>query len=152
MSSCSLKRKNFEANRAAGTVEIRGKEKRQKLLARVDAVSARYRPDVVILQDMSEHATHRPHRIRRLNKVIAERAESHGVPLRFFSRNDVGDASLIYRWSAKAPSLRQPRSTSQHWGASCLRLANWKSEGARMGIFDAAALALTFFSTVDQKG
>jgi hypothetical protein len=28
----------------------------------------------------------------------------------------------------------------------------WKSEDARMGIFDAAALALTFFYTVDQNG
>ena len=53
-----------------GTVEIRGKDKREKLLARVDAVFARYRPDLVVLQDMSEHGTHRPHRIRRLNETI----------------------------------------------------------------------------------
>ena len=33
-----------------------------------------------------------------------------------------------------------------------LASALWKSEDARMGIFDAVALALTFFSTVDQKG
>ena len=60
-----------------GTVEVRGKEKREKLLARVDAVFARYRPDVVVLQDMSERGTHRPHRIRRLNETIAVRAESY---------------------------------------------------------------------------
>ena len=72
-----------------GTVEIRGKEKREKLLARVDAVFARHRPDVVVLQDTSERGTHRPHRIRRLNETIAVRAESYGVPVRFFTRNDV---------------------------------------------------------------
>ena len=72
-----------------GTVEIRGKEKREKLLARVDAVFARYRPDVVVLPDTSERGTHRPHRIRRLNDTIAVRAESYGVPVRFFTRNDV---------------------------------------------------------------
>jgi hypothetical protein len=72
-----------------GTVEIRGKEKREKLLARVDLVFARYRPDVVVLLDMSEHGTHRPHRIRRLNETITKRAEGHGFPVRLFSRNDV---------------------------------------------------------------
>ena len=107
-----------------GTVEIRGKEKREKLLARLDVVFARYRPDVVVLQDMTEHGTHRPHRIRRLNETITERAEGYGFPVRFFSRNVFGDASLMYRQSAKTPSLRQPRSASRHWGASCRRLAN----------------------------
>jgi hypothetical protein len=58
-------------------VEVRGKEKREKLLARVDAVFARYRPEVVVLQNMSERGTHRPHRIRRLNETITERAESY---------------------------------------------------------------------------
>src|SRR5262249_13903191 len=72
-----------------GTVEIRGKDKREKLLARVDAVFARYRPDFVVLQDMSERGTHRPHRIRRLNETITKRAEGYNLPVRFFSRNDV---------------------------------------------------------------
>jgi hypothetical protein len=80
-----------------GTVEIRGKEKREKLLARVEAVLARYRPDVVILQDMSERGTHRPHRIRRLNETITERAERCGYPVRFFRATMFGDASHICR-------------------------------------------------------
>ena len=136
-----------------GTVEIRGKEKREKLLARVDAVFARYRPDVVVLQGMSERGTRRPYRIRRLNETITERAEGHGFPVRLFSRNDVRRcfayletvskdaiaAAIAKRVPALGRFLPPPRKL-------------WKSEDARMGIFDAAALALTFFYTVDQNG
>jgi len=135
-----------------GTVEIRGKEKREKLLARVDAVFARYRPDVVVLQDMSERTTRRP-RIRRLNETITERAEGHGFPVRLFSRNDVRRcfayletvskdaiaAAIAKRIPALGRFLPPPRKL-------------WMSGDARMGIFDAAALAVTFFHTVDQNG
>ena len=134
-------------------MEIRGKDKREKLLARVDTVFARYRPDVVVLQDMSEHGTHRPHRIRRLNETITKRAEGYGFPVRFFSRNDVRRcfaylqtvskdtiaAVIAKRIPALGRFLPPPRKL-------------WKSEDARMGTFEAVALALTYFHTVDQNG
>ena len=136
-----------------GTVEIRGKEKREKLLARIDAVFARYRPDVVVLQDMSERGTHRLHRISQLNETITERAVDYGFPVRFFSRNDVRRcfgylqaaskdtiaSAIVKHIPALGRFLPPPRKL-------------WKSEDARMGIFDAAALALTFFYSVDQNG
>jgi hypothetical protein len=136
-----------------GTVEVRGKDKREKLLARVDAVFARYRPDVVVLPDTSERGTHRPHRIRRLNDTIAVRAESYGFPVRHFSRNDVRRcfaylqtvskdtiaAAIAERIPALGRFLPPPRKL-------------WKSEDARMGIFDAVALALTFFYSDGRNG
>src|SRR5882672_5906661 len=82
-----------------GTVEARGKEKRETLLARIDAlfagvdehgpVFAQYQPNVIVLQDMSERGTHRPHSIRHLNEAIMELAEKYGFPVLFFSRADV---------------------------------------------------------------
>jgi hypothetical protein len=70
-------------------VEARGEDKREKILARIDALFARYRPDVVVLQDMSQTGTHRPHRIRRLNEAIVQAAERYGFPVAFFSRVEV---------------------------------------------------------------
>src|SRR5882672_4246436 len=72
-----------------GAAEARGKEKRETLLARVNALFARYQPNVIVLQDMSERGTHRPHRIRRLNEAIAEAAEQCAFPVAFFSRSEV---------------------------------------------------------------
>jgi hypothetical protein len=135
-----------------GAAEARGKEKRETLLARVDALFARYQPNVIVLQDMSEGGTHRPHRIRRLNEAIVEIAERYGLPVLFFSRAEVRQCfaylgavtkdtiagGIAKRIPAFERFLPPPRKT-------------WKSEDARMGIFDAAALALTLFHC-RQKG
>ena len=136
-----------------GVAEARGKEKRETLLARVDALFARYQPNVIVLQDMSERGTHRPHRIRHLNEAVVELAEKYGFPVLFFSRAEVrqcfaylgavtkdtiagGIAKHIPAFERFLPPLRK----------------TWKSEDARMGIFDAAALALTFFHTHGENG
>ena len=135
-----------------GVAEARGKEKRT-LLARVDALFARYQPNVIVLQDMSERGTHRPHRIRHLNEAIAELAEKYGFPVLFLSRTEVRQCfaylgavtkdtiagGIAKHIPAFERFLPPPRKT-------------WKSEDARMGIFDAAALALTFFHTHDENG
>jgi hypothetical protein len=129
-----------------GAAEARGKEKRETLLARVDALFARYQPNVIVLQDMSEGGTHRPHHIRHLNEAIVEIAQRYGFPVHFFSRAEVRECfaylgavtkdtiagGIAKRIPAFERFLPPPRKT-------------WKSEDARMGIFDAAALALTLF-------
>jgi hypothetical protein len=130
------------------TVEARGEDKRETILTRTDALFARHRPDVVVLQDISHAGTHRPHRIRRLNEAIAEIAEQYGFPVVFISRDEVRQhfahlgrvtkdtiaAAIAKRIPAFERFLPPPRKP-------------WKSEDARMGIFDAAALALTFLQT-----
>jgi len=98
-----------------------------------------------VLQDMSQAGTHRPHRIRSLNEAITNVAERYGLPTVFVSRSEVRQrfahlgsvtkdtiasaiAKHIPAFGRFLPPPRKP----------------WKSEDARMGIFDAAALALTF--------
>src|SRR5215470_7711482 len=70
-------------------VEARGGDKREKILARVNSLFNRYRPDVVVLQDMSHKGTDPPHGIRRLNEAIAEAAKQYAFPVFFFSRSQV---------------------------------------------------------------
>jgi hypothetical protein len=133
-------------------VEIRGKEKREKLLARVDTIFARHQPDVVILQDMSKRGTHRPHRIRRLNETITKQAEGYGLHVRFFSRNEVRRCFAYLQTASKdtiAAAIAKHIPVLGRFLPPPRKL--WRSEDARMGIFDAAALALTFFYTVDQN-
>jgi hypothetical protein len=131
-----------------GVVEVRGKEKRQRLLLRAGALISRYVPDVLVLQDTSHNGTQRTHRIRHLNEAIAESAEGYCIPVLSYSRADVyrcfeylGAVSkdrIAAEISKNIPALERflpPRRKA------------WMNEHPRMGIFDAAALVLTFFYT-----
>jgi len=135
-----------------GAAEARGKEKRETLLARVDALFARYQPNVIVLQDMSESGTHRPHRIRHLNEAIVEIAERYGFPVLFFSRAEVRQCFAYMGAVTKdtiAAAIAKHIPAFERFLPPPRKL--WNSEDARMGIFDAAALALTFFYSHGEK-
>jgi hypothetical protein len=113
----------------------------------------RHQPDVLVLQDTSAQGTPRAQRIVRLNKAIARLATQRGMPIHMYSRSDILDAfgylgainkqtlaEIIAKhvpvFERYVPPPRKP----------------WKSEDARMGIFDAAALALVFFLKAGGSG
>jgi hypothetical protein len=129
-----------------GVVEVRRTNKRVQLLDRVRAQFERFVPDIVVLQNTTDPRTRRTHRIRHLNEMVMELAEELCIGLVTYSRDDmrrcfdyVGPvnkdriaaaiAKHIPELDRFVPPVRKP----------------WMSEDARMGIFDAAALVLTFF-------
>jgi hypothetical protein len=129
-----------------GVYDARGAHKNARCLDRIDALLALHTPDLLVLQDMSKTGTHRARRIRELNDEAAELADQCGVLVRAYSRAQVVDyfkelgavtkhmiAETIARYIPAlhlyVPPARKP----------------WMSENARMGIFEAAALALVFF-------
>jgi hypothetical protein len=141
------------APRDWGAVEARGKDKRVRLLARIDGLLSRYKPDVLVLQDTSHNGTHRPHRIRHLNEAVAETGERYGLQVLSFSRVEVRE-HFAYLGSVTKDTIAA--AIAKHIPAFERFLPPprklWKSEDARMGIFDAAALALTFFQANGQPG
>jgi hypothetical protein len=131
--------------------EIRGADKNARCLKRIDSIFALHAPDVVVLQEMSEGGTRRALRIQKLNRDIAELAERRGIVVHMYSRVEVRNsfahyydamtkqriaetiANLIPSLKLYVPSARKP----------------WMSEHARMGIFEAAALAWMYFHNGD---
>jgi len=134
-----------------GVVEARGKQKHEKIIARVDGLLGRYRPDVLVLQNMSEASAHRPHRIRQLNEAITELAEQCGLRVVFLSRERVRQC-FAYLQTVTKDTIAE--AIAKHIPAFERFLPvprkPWQSEDARMGIFDAAALALVFFQSNGQ--
>jgi Holliday junction resolvasome RuvABC endonuclease subunit len=133
--------------------EVRGRHKNQRCLVGIVAVLERYRPDVLVLQDMSPTGTRRAHRLRELNASIRELAEDWGIPVYAYSRAQVREAFEPFGLANKR-SIAE--TIAKHIPAFDQYLPPirkpWMSEDARMGLFDAAALALTFFnSTVDGR-
>jgi hypothetical protein len=128
-----------------GNPEVVGPDREKRCLAQINALLGLHTPDVVVLQDTTKTGTRRVPRIQALNRRTLELAKRRGVPVRAFSRAQVREyfeefgattkqriaetiAHFIPALSLYVPPPRKP----------------WKSEDARMGIFEAAALVWTY--------
>lgn len=143
----------FEAPMSAvdwGIREVRGRQKNQRCLVAVAALLDRYRPDAVVLQDMSSAGTRRSIRLRELNAGIEEMAAEHGFAVYAYSRADVRDAFAAHGITNKhsmAEAIAKHLPVFERYVPPPRKL--WMSEDARMSLFDAAALALTFFQSIE---
>jgi hypothetical protein len=130
-----------------GVKTIRGKRKHSQCLRHIEKILARYDPDSVILQDMSPFGTRRASRIRKINSATEELCELRGVPTYTFSRAQVRSA-FSYLGMMTKQAIAQ--AIAKHVPAFERYLPPtrkpWMTEDSRMGLFDAAALAWTFFS------
>ncbi|MDA9464499.1 hypothetical protein [Bradyrhizobium sp. CCBAU 53415] len=136
-----------------GIREARGAGKRETCLSRITQLFDRHSPDVLVIQDTSTQGTERAPWISTLNASITALAKECGVPRFAYSRDQVRDAFARYECANKnslaqliakqIPAFEQyvppPRKP-------------WMSEDRRMGLFDAAALALVFFRSLEQRG
>lgn len=129
-----------------GIIEVRRKSKNAGCVRRIRAIFGRYTPDVLVLQDMSESGTHRANRVRRLNRAIEEFAVARHVPVVAYSRAQVRECFAESELATKqsiAELIAKRITAFERFLPPPRRI--WMSEHARMGLFDAAALALTFF-------
>ena len=127
-------------------LEVRGPKKDEQCLNKIIAILDRAEPDVLVLQDTSPGGTPRASRLVALNDAVEAAAHQKSIPVFKYSRAEVyscfASAGFVNKQTlaeliakhipAFEPYVPPPRKP-------------WKSEDARMGIFDAAALALTFF-------
>jgi hypothetical protein len=133
-----------------GVFEARGANKNARCLMRIASLLALHTPDVLVLQDMSERGTHRVRRIQELNRRAAELADQRGVRVKTYSR-----AQVVEYFLQKGVTTKQriAETIAKHIPAFNLYVPParrpWMSENARMGIFDATALAWMFFRSVE---
>jgi hypothetical protein len=131
-----------------GIKETRGPHKNSRCITKIERIVDRYRPSVLILQDTSLEGTHRTQRIRDLNEDLVELAMIREIPACAYSRTDVRNAFSEFGIESKHDLALV---IAQHIPAFERYLPPprkpWMSEDARMGLFDAAALALTFFQS-----
>jgi hypothetical protein len=133
-----------------GVYEARGKDKNARCLRRIDSLLAMHTPGVLVLQDMSERGTRRARRIRELNHYVADLAEQRGILVSTYSRARVVE---YFAELGTATKQRIAETIAKHIPALDLYVPParkpWMSENARMGIFDAAALAWLFFHSIN---
>jgi hypothetical protein len=131
-----------------GVIDIRGKRKNRQCLRRIAVMFGRYEPDALVLQDMSEQPTGRARRIRDLNEAIEVLAGTQSIPVFAYSRAQVRQRFEHKRFASKqsiAELIGLHIPMFERFVPPPRKL--WKSEHARMGIFDAIALILTFYQS-----
>jgi hypothetical protein len=118
----------------------------RRLLNVVAALLDRYSPAILILQNMKPGGTSRSTRIRKLNTAIARLADERGVATHSYSRKDVQNAFAPFTAITKAGIAEAIAKQVPPFARLVPpRRKPWHSEHRRMGLFDAAGLALTFF-------
>jgi hypothetical protein len=130
-----------------GIVVVGGRNKNRRCLVRIRSIFVRYAPDILVIQDMSESGTHRAHRLRRLNRMIEDLADARQIPLYAYSRAQVRSCFTQLGFVTKqgiAEAIAKQISAFERYVPPVRK--PWMSEHVRMGLFDAAALAWTFFS------
>jgi len=134
-----------------GVREVRGRQKNQRCLVAIAALLDRYQPDVLVLQDMSAAGTRRSIRLRELNAGIEEMAAEYGFAVYAYSRAQVRHAFAPYGVTNKhslAEVIAKHLPVFERYVPPPRKL--WMNEDARMSLFDAAALALTFFQSLEE--
>ena len=128
-----------------GVREIR-RNKTTVTLAKARQLIDRYQPEVFVLEDYSSQGDRRPDRVRTLANRLREPALDAGIRTQSFARSKVKGAfvaseavsryeiaSLLAKWFpelfSRLPPKRKP----------------WMPEHPQMGVFDAVALALTYY-------
>ena len=142
----------FENSRSLvdwGVTGVHGKKKNAQCLRKMRGLLAFYRPDVLVTEDYKGAGSRRGSRIRALIDAIAALAAKEGVACTSFSRTDVRTCFGLTAKREIAQSIVQEIPELEPRLPPVRRI--WMSEDARMNIFDAVALGMTFFHTKGNK-
>jgi hypothetical protein len=132
-----------------GVFDVRGPQKDRHVVDKVRRLLHQYAPDVLVIQDTEGML--RANRLALLNRKLGTLAQELGIPVFSYSRTEIYRefksmgftnkqtfavliAKHIPAFERHVPPPRKP----------------WMSEDARMGLFDAAALALVFFQKANE--
>src|SRR5258705_10069488 len=115
-------------------------------IAKVTAMIAHYQPDVMVVENTSIKPFRRSPRIRALSKRIMRLAESRGVTVISFSREQVRRTSFPDGQGTKyaLAEIIAKRFPDELGSRLPPKRRPWMTEDSRMAIFDAMALVLAF--------
>lgn len=128
------------------------KDKNARCVNLVGKLLDYYKPDVFILEDYKAKTSRRRSRIQALLKELSRLGATKKIQTRSISRAAIKKAF-------SSPGARNKQQIAMTIASQFTELAlllpqkrkPWMSEDYRMGIFDAVALALTYFNSVERE-
>ena len=124
-------------------------DKNTKGLAKVGELIERYQPDVLVFEDYSGEGSRRAKRIEDFLDALAELAANNKTKTRRYSRAQIREVFVSYGAMTK---YEIAKAVAKEYPDFAPRLPAerkiWLPEHPNMSIFDAASLALTYFSSL----
>ena len=134
-----------------GTRDARGDQKNARCLEKVSALIEAHQPDVIILEDPTAPGSSRPERIRRLCRSIATMADGQAIDIHVYPRSRVKaffeKFGVRTRHEVAVVIAKQVTALERFLPP---RRKYWEIENPRMSIFNAAALAMAYFGSVEE--
>ena len=129
-----------------GVKEASGEKKNEIELRKVQSLIAWYRPDVVIVEDYLGDGSRKCERVQRLIDAIVAHTGYGRIAVNRYSRSQIRGCFSQFDATTKHEISREiaRRLPELQWHLPPTRKI-WLPEDRRMSIFDAAALAFTFF-------
>jgi hypothetical protein len=129
-----------------GLKRARGKNKNVEGFKAVSALVERLQPDVIVLHEYTLPGVRRSQRVRRLQHLIATYAHAQAIEVRRYTRKDI---EKVFKKLGAATRYEIAQVIAGQVHAFGHRLPPprklWMTEDPRMTLFEAAALALTYF-------
>jgi Holliday junction resolvasome RuvABC endonuclease subunit len=126
--------------------KVINKDKNVRVLGHIEKIITRKQPDVLVLQDVNARGARRDPRIKRLHTKIIMLAKKRKLKVMKFSgielrRLLLGDATGTKHEMAELMAKQFPDELASRLPP---KRKPWKSQDARMDIFDAVALGIAF--------
>jgi Holliday junction resolvasome RuvABC endonuclease subunit len=121
-------------------------DKNTQSLRKVAELIVRYKPAVLVLEDVSVIGSRRVERVRELCRQVVALAQTHRIKVKLISRAHVVKA-LVPSGQATKQAIAEIIAQKFPVELGSILPAKrklWMSENSNMSIFDAAALALVF--------
>ena len=119
----------------------------RRLASRFEALLDKYEPAVVVLETFDGKETRRGPRTRELCRTMVRDAEKRGIDTPIFDRDAIRMAFAKFGASSRseiARAIAQNIDGFSHRAPRARKIGD--SEDVRQSLFDAAALALTYFA------
>lgn len=143
----------FESMRSPvdwGVKEVRTDKNRQAL-KRAGELFATFQPGAVLVEDWVAEGSRRERRICALLEAITEKASRQGIIVHRYPRTTVGDTFRAHGASSKDDIAAVIAEDIPELGQELPRRRRiWESEHYSMAIFEAAALAMTYYAHADE--
>lgn len=129
-----------------GTKEVRHADKNRRSLVLAEGIIMRLQPDIIVLEDGAAPFGRRSQRIRKLQRAIGVYAHRQAIEVRTYTRSDLRDCFKKVGAFTRHEIASAIGSRIHAFGIRTPRERKlWQSEDTRMGLFDAASLAMTFY-------